>query len=225
MQILRGALLIVCLLSLSVAAAATNSPVRALGIVSSYGDSARIFDESVRLADLDRGVGGFLSRTIDACRSNATARGKSPQSIGSMSGSWLEWATLIALREKHRLPAYWQAEFAALPGNFNDVMLWSKEHGPVIISCKTSLRERYKQADLEAVALRQHFPDAKFFLLTLDDDKPHVARTRRKIADRELLALQAIYDETNADELFAFLETLSLAAAPDGVLRRAKIVR
>ncbi len=213
------------LLSLPLAFGWTNAPVRELQLFKTYGDSAGIFDSSVRLSDLDQGVGRFLQRTIQNCRSNATAQGKSPQSIGSMSGSWLEWATLAALKAKGLTPAYWQAEFAAVPNNFNDVMVWSKEHGPIILSCKTSLRERYKQADLEAVALRQHYPEAKFFLLTLDDDKRHVARTRKKIAGKELLALQAIYDETNADELFAFLGTLTLTAAPDGVLRNAKIVR
>jgi hypothetical protein len=220
---------VICLLLFCLAPALcparTNSPVRALGIISSYGDSAEIFDKSANLADLDKSVGYFLSHTIDTCRSNAAAEGKSPQSIGSMGGSWLEWATLVALKEEKLLPAYWQAEFAKVPGNFNDVTLWSKEFGPVIISCKTSLRERYKQADLEALALRQYFPDAKLFLLTLDEDKKHLARTRKKIMDKELLALQAIYAEDNADELFAFLKTLALTAAPDGVLRKAKIVR
>jgi hypothetical protein len=205
--------------------AATNMPLRALDIVSRYGDSAEIFDSSINLANLDKGVGYFLSRTISTCRSNAAAEGKSPQSIGSMSGSWLEWATLIALKERKLLPAYWQAEFAKVPDNFNDVTLWSKEHGPVIISCKTSLRERYKQADLEAVALRQHFPNAKFFLLTVDADKKHVARIRKKIADKELLALQTLYDETNVDELFEFLKTLTLTAPDAKVLRRSAVVR
>lgn len=205
--------------------ASTNAPVRELDIVRTYGDSAEIFDESVNLADLDKGVGHFLLRTINGCRSNAAAQGKSPQSIASMGGNWLEYAMLLALKHKGLTPAYWQAEFAAVPNNFNDVMVWSKEHGPIIISCKTSLRERYKQADLEAVALRVHFPDAKFFLLTLDADKKHLARTRKKIADKELLALQAIYAEDNADELFTFLKTLTLVEPPAGVLRSGKAVR
>lgn len=206
--------------------AATNaSPVRSLGIISSYSDSARIFDQSVRLADLDKGVGIFLQRTIDACRSNAAVAGKSPQSIGSMGGNWLEWAALIAVRESKLTPAYWQAEFTKLPDNFNDVTFWTVEHGPVILSCKTSLRERYKQADLEAVALRQFYPKGKFFLLTLDEDTTHLARTRQKIAANDLLALQAIYAPDNADELIAFLKSVTITNAPDGVLRKAKIVR
>jgi hypothetical protein len=205
--------------------AITNSVVRSLGIISSYGDSAEIFDKSANLADLDKSVGYFLAHTIENCRGYSAAQGKSPSSIGSMGGSWLEWATLVALKEKKLLPSYWQAEFAKVPGNFNDVMLWSKEFGPVIISCKTSLRERYKQADLEAVALRQHFPTAKFYLLTLDADKKHLARTRKKITDKELLALHAIYAEDNVDELFAFLKTLTLTEPPKGTVRSSKVVR
>src|ERR1041384_3316040 len=53
--------------------AITNSPVRALGIVRTYGESAEIFDHAVNLSDLDRGVGYFLLHTIQNCRSNAAA--------------------------------------------------------------------------------------------------------------------------------------------------------
>ena len=122
-------------------------------------------------------------------------------------------------------PSYWQAEFTAVPNAFNDVTLWSSEYGPVILSCKTSLRERYKQADLEAAALRQHFPKGKFFLVTLDADKKHLARVRRKITDGEILALHAVYDETNMDELFAFLKSLALREPEPHVLHSGQIVR
>ena len=201
-----------------------GGPVRELGLYTSYGDTARTFDQQVQVASLTNGVGPFLQQTVNRCRQRAAKDGKSPQSIGSAAGHWLEWATILALREQRLTPIYWQAEFAAVPRNFNDVMLWSKEHGPIIISCKTSLRERYKQADLEAVALRQHYPNAKFFLLTLDEDKRHVANIRQKITGKELLALHALYDETNADELFAFLKKLTLTDPPDKVLRSGTIV-
>jgi hypothetical protein len=200
-------------------------PVRELGLYRSYGDTARTFDQTVQIAGMTNGVGPFLKQTVDGCRQRALKDGKSPQSIGSAAGHWLEWATIVALREQKLTPIYWQAEFAAVPKNFNDVMLWSKEHGPIIISCKTSLRERYKQADLESVALRQHYPNAKFFLLTLDADKRHVATIQKKVAGKELLALHGLYDETNADELLAFLKTLTLTEAPAKALRSGTIVR
>ena len=216
--------LVVTLSALAVDAP-VHAPLRDLKVVRSYGITAQIFDKAVDLTVLQKGTGVFLHATVNACRKEAATMGKSPQSIGSMGGSWLEYAMLLALKESKLTPAYWQAEFAAMPDNFNDVMLWSKEHGPVIISCKTSLRERYKQADLEAVALRVHFPTAKFFLFTLDDDKQHVRRISKKIEEKEMLALTAVYDETNADELFAFLKTLTLTEPPAKALRSGKPVR
>jgi len=213
-----------CLLAL-LAIGWTNAPVRELNLAKSYGDSAEIFDQSIVPGSVTNGIGQFLLGTVDACRQRAAKAGKSPQSIGSMGGRWLEWATVVALLEHKLSPAYLHAEFSTVPHNFNDVMVWSQEHGPIIISCKTSLRERYKQADLEAVALRQHYPKAKFFLLTLDADKQHLANIRKKIAGKELLALQAIYDEANADKLFAFLKTLTLTNPPPEVLRSGTLIR
>jgi hypothetical protein len=217
--------LVLLVAGFQIAGATTNAPVRTLGLCKTYNDTAKIFDTNCNTAQLTNGVGVFLRTTIDNCRAAAEKRGKSSSSIGSMGGRWLEWATLIALKETKLTPAYWQAEFVAVPKNYNDVLLWSKEYGPVILSCKTSLRERYKQADLEAVALRQHYPNAKFFLITLDEDKQHLATTRKKIASKELLALQAIYDETNMDALFAFLKKLTLTAAPDKVLHSGEMVK
>lgn len=218
-------LLVLLLAGISTANAVTNTPVRTLGLCKNYNDAAEIFDSVCPSGALTNGVGAFLKTAIEKSRATAVQRGKTTSSIGSMGGRWLEWATIIALKEKGLTPAYWQAEFVAVPKNFNDVLLWSKEYGPVILSCKTSLRERYKQADLEAVALRQHYPNAKFYIVTLDEDKRHLANIRKKIADKELLALHAIYDETNMDDLFAFLKTLTLTIVPDKTLRSGKQVR
>lgn len=56
-------------------------------------------------------------------------------------------------------------------------------------------------------------------------DKKHLARVRRKIDRKELLALHAVYDETNIDELINFLESLNLIELGPGVLLRGKTVR
>lgn len=209
----------------SVSPAATNSAVHDLGIVKKPGVSDAIFDEAVNLADLKKGIGYFLQHAVDNCRSNATAKGKSPQSLGSMGGRWLEFAVLIALKESKLTPAYWQAEFKEIPNAFNDVLVWSKESGPIVLSCKTSLRERYKQADAEALPVRKLYPNAKLYLVCLEDDQNHLKRVRKKIKDGELMALQAIYAADNADELFAFLKTQTLIEPPENALRSSKVVR
>src|SRR5258706_7813094 len=214
-------LVLICVLD---SLAATSSPVRDLGIVKKPGVSDAIFDEAVDLADLQKGAANFLLQSVEKCRALAAKKGKSPQSIGSMGGRWLEFALLVALKENKLTPAYWQAEFKEVPNAFNDVLLWSKESGPIVLSCKTTLRERYKQADAEALPAGKCYPNAKLYLVCLEDDANHLARVRKKIKDGELMALQFIYAADNADELFAFLKTQTLVAPPDNALRSGKVV-
>ena len=54
-------------------------------------------------------------------------------------------------------PFYTQAKVAFVPNVNYDALLYNQS-APVSLSLKTSLRERYKQADLEAVALRYILP-------------------------------------------------------------------
>jgi len=170
----------------------------------------QIYHEVVNLADLEKGVGTFLAQTDKRCRARAVEMGKSPNSIGTLAGTWMEYSLLVALKEEKKSPLYWQAEFADFRNNFYDIVLFTKEHGPVVLSPKTSLRERYKQADLEAHALRNLFPQSKFFLLSLDSDKKHIANVQRKISSGEIKGINALYDETNADQLFEFLAPLTV---------------
>jgi hypothetical protein len=226
---MKTCILTLCIFAVTVTAARTadksSAPVRDLGVSSSYGVSAQIFDEVVQLADLENGVGPFLTTTLSNCQKHAEKTGRSAQSIANLRGNWLEYGMLLALKYHKLTPAYFQAEFKVVPNARNDVMVWSKEHGPIIISCKTSLRERYKQADLEAVALKAHYPDARFFLVTIDPDKQHVDRVRKKIADKEVVALQAIYDETDIGGLFDFLKTVTLTEFPSDAFKDGKVVR
>jgi hypothetical protein len=67
-------------LSVVIVLGSTNAPIRDLGVVRTYGETAKIFDQSVRLADLYNGIGHFLLNSIERCRSNAAAKGRSPQS-------------------------------------------------------------------------------------------------------------------------------------------------
>jgi hypothetical protein len=65
------------------------------------------------------------------------------------------------------LPLFIEARVAFVPNVNYDIMLYSEEIGPISFSLKTSLRERYKQADLEAIALKYVHRRAHCYLLTL----------------------------------------------------------
>lgn len=58
------------------------------------------------------------------------------------------------------------------------------------MSLKTSLRERYKQADLEAVALKYVHRKALNYLITLGSDEAE--NVKRKAANGELLGINKV---------------------------------
>ena len=53
---------------------------------------------------------------------------------------------------------------------------------------KTSLRERYKQADLEGSALRQVYPKAKSYLITLSEKE--VPQMKQKIKEGSIAGIE-----------------------------------
>ena len=69
------------------------------------------------------------------------------------------------------LPLHLQAKVAFVPNVIFDSLLYTEENGPIAISMKTSLRERYKQADLEAIALKYVHRKAKNYLITVSNEE------------------------------------------------------
>lgn len=89
------------------------------------------------------------------------------------------------------LPMYLQANVTFVPNVLFDVVLFNGEkNAPIGISIKTSLRERYKQADLEAVALKYVHRNAENYLVSLKSDE--VDTVKEKLKHGELLGLNHI---------------------------------
>lgn len=90
-----------------------------------------------------------------------------------------------------------------------DLVLFSEEYGPIVLSQKTSLRERYKQADLEGMMLRQVHRKARSFLITNEGDK--VERYNQKIDNEEVLGIERFVNAfgKDLDELFFELKQLN----------------
>jgi len=107
-------------------------------------------------------------------------------------------------------PLFVQAKIAFIPNIIFDFVLYSKEHGPIALSLKTSLRERYKQADLEAVALKYVHRKAKCFLFTLDEKEAN--SVNKKIKNFDLLGIDEICLSTskNFDEMINYFKSLNL---------------
>lgn len=122
----------------------------------------------------------------------------------SVNGKVFELIIETLLYREGILPYYIQAKAAFVPNVDFDVLLYA-ESEPVCLSIKTSLRERYKQADLEAVALKFVHRKAQCYLLTLE--KNEASNVSAKIENSEVLGLNGmIY--CLSDELDGLISSL-----------------
>lgn len=107
------------------------------------------------------------------------------------NGKLFELTIYTLLYREGLVPFYSQAKVAFVPNVEYDTILYTKEK-PISLSLKTSLRERYKQADLEAVALKYVHRKAKCFLLSIESSE--VESISRKIMTGDILGLDNIID-------------------------------
>lgn len=118
----------------------------------------------------------------------------------------------LCIREEI-LPFYMSAKVAFVPNVIYDLMFYTKERGPICLSVKTSLRERYKQADLESIALKYVHRKALSYLITLSEEAVGV---KEKIKTGYVIGLDDVVIATDADfdELIKKLKKFKLEDPP-----------
>lgn len=94
----------------------------------------------------------------------------------SVNGAVFEQLLVLCLLRENISPIYVQAKLAFVPNVILDIVLYNRKT-PITISAKTSLRERWKQADLEAIATKYVHRGAKCYLLTLSEKEVKTRRT------------------------------------------------
>lgn len=126
----------------------------------------------------------------------------------NVNGKVFEGLVLEALYRLGILPVYYQASVAFIPSVNYDILLYHPKT-PVVLSCKTSLRERWKQADLEGLALKQVYRGARSFLLTMNEGEGN--RIQRKVADSQAVGLnECIVVHAKGDRFDLLVENLRL---------------
>jgi len=132
----------------------------------------------------------------------------------NLNGKIFEYilATLF-IREK-LLPLYMSAKVAFVPNVIYDLMFYTQERGPICLSVKTSLRERYKQADLEAIALKYVHRKALSYLITLEEHEAKGVKTKIKTGD--VIGLDNVIVASNSEfnELVKELRTFQFEEPP-----------
>ncbi|MDB2587747.1 hypothetical protein N9Y02_07175 [Flavobacteriaceae bacterium] len=87
----------------------------------------------------------------------------------STNGAVFEALICIILIREGIQPIYTQAEVTFVPNARFDILVYSDNNRMIALSLKTTLRERWKQADLEAFALKNVHRTAKSYLITLSE--------------------------------------------------------
>lgn len=140
----------------------------------------------------------------------------------SVNGNIFEAIVITALLKAGIHPIYTQTNLAFVPNvNYDIVVFPKKENGtvdvsaPVVISLKTSLRERYKQADLEGLALKNVYKRGSSYIITLDNDDA-INNCKEKIRQKDILGIDDfIHAGTEAfDEFVANLQGRTVGEPP-----------
>jgi len=131
----------------------------------------------------------------------------------NLNGKIFEYILATLLIRENILPLYMQAKVAFVPNVDFDLMVYTKERGPICLSAKTSLRERYKQADLESIALKYVHRKSLSYLVTLTDEAKNV---KDKIKTGDVIGLDdaVIATSSSFDNLIAKLKSYELEKPP-----------
>lgn len=98
-------------------------------------------------------------------------------------------AALIGSGFNHLLTS---VEYKVLPYSKIDIVIYTKRAGPIMLSLKSSLRERWKQSDLEFGTIKRINPSAYCALATIDTSG--CAMPRRLHSHGKLLGLNQVVD-------------------------------
>lgn len=136
-----------------------------LGVIKTEGKNSKIFETIYAdiLTEKYESVSKYAKQLWDKYNNYQEIN-----KLNVNNGKMLEYIIAVLLYREKLTPFYMGTQLAFVPNVNFDILLYSKENGPITLSVKTSLRERYKQADLEAVALKNVHRNAKNYLLTAD---------------------------------------------------------
>jgi hypothetical protein len=120
-----------------------------------------------------------------------------PERNNNLNGKIFEYILATICIREGILPIYMSAKVAFVPNVIYDLMFYTSERGPICWSVKTSLRERYKQADLESIALKYVHRKALSYLITLEENE--AKSVKAKIKSGDVIGLDNVIVATNEE--------------------------
>jgi hypothetical protein len=137
-----------------------------------------------------------------------------PDMNSNLNGKIFEYILATLCVREGILPLYLSAKVAFVPNVIYDLMFYSAERGPICLSVKTSLRERYKQADLESIALKYVHRKALSYLITLEKNEAKGVKAKIKTGDVIGLDDVIVATEPEFDVLITELKSYKFEKPP-----------
>jgi len=131
-----------------------------------------------------------------------------------VNGKLFEYLIATLLIREKIFPIYMNAKVAFVPNINYDLLIYSTDKGPVCLSAKTSFRERYKQADLESIALKYVHRRSQCYLITLSQDDATMVNIKQKAGDVIGLDQAVCATHNDFNLLIRNLKDLNLVVAP-----------
>lgn len=144
----------------------------------------------------------------------------------ALNGKMFEVIVETCLYREKILPMFLQANVTFVPNVDFDVILFNGDkHAPIAISLKTSLRERYKQADLEAIALKYVHRNAENYLIGLSSYE--IESVKEKLKSGDLLGLNHIIaaDTQEFDEFIKEIKNINLICPEKVDIVKGEIIK
>lgn len=139
---------------------------------------------------------------------------KNSETNNNLNGKIFEYILATLCVREGLLPLYMSAKVAFVPNVIYDLMFYTAERGPICWSVKTSLRERYKQADLEAIALKYVHRKALNYLITLSNTEAQGVKAKIKTGDIIGLDNVIVATEPEFDVIISELKQFVFAEPP-----------
>lgn len=139
---------------------------------------------------------------------------KHPKGNNNLNGKIFEYILATLCVRENIIPVYMSAKVAFVPNVIYDLMFYTAERGPICWSAKTSLRERYKQADLESIALKYVHRKALSYLITLEENE--AKGVKAKIKSGDIIGLDNVIVATSSEfnSLITELKAYELSEPP-----------
>lgn len=101
--------------------------------------------------------------------------------VNSLRGIAFENIILAIFLNNQIKPIYEQCTLQFVPNVRFDFVLFENQMKPIIVSLKTSLRERYKQVELEAYYCKQVYKQAECVFISLDSAGVRSVEVKKKL--------------------------------------------